>query len=74
MSDEHSRIVASSIINGVLVSTAFLPICLTFEDGEPQAFETVVIRGHKALALERYADLAEALKGHDAAIENLPVK
>lgn len=71
MSDEDSRIVASSSSGGALVSTAFLPICLTFEDGSPQAFETVVIRGHKSQVIRRYSDLAEALKGHDATVEDL---
>ncbi|GIK31585.1 MAG: hypothetical protein BroJett009_05770 [Armatimonadota bacterium] len=70
MADEDARIVATTNIDGGFVSTAFLPICLTFEDGSPQAFETVVIRGHKSLVVKRYSDLAEALKGHDQVVQN----
>src|SRR5689334_22491178 len=65
MADEDSRILAQDSVADSTVSTAFLPICLTFEDGRPQAFETVIVCGHKSLVVARYADLAEALRGHD---------
>lgn len=71
MDQENSRIVASTDIEGGFVSTAFLPICLMFEDGSPQAFETVVVRNQKSIVVKRYADLAEALKGHDQILETL---
>ncbi len=70
MADEDARIVASSNLDGTVVSTAFLPICLTFKDGTPQAFETVIIRGHKSVVVRRYSDLAEALKGHDQVVRD----
>lgn len=69
MADEDSRIVASTNLNGTVVSTTFLPLCLTFEDGSPQAFETVIVRGHRSLVVTRYCDLADALSGHDAVVK-----
>jgi hypothetical protein len=74
MLDEDSRVIASSHVGAILISTAFLPICLTFEDGSPQAFETVIIRGHKASVVKRYSDLAEALKGHDETVAGTGVR
>lgn len=71
MADEDSRIVASTKIRDGFVSTAFLPICLVFEDGTPQAFETVVVRNQKSVVARRYSDLAEALNGHDQVVEDL---
>ncbi|HRK20616.1 MAG TPA: hypothetical protein PLX06_02325 [Fimbriimonadaceae bacterium] len=71
MDDEDSRIVATTEIPNGFVSTAFLPICLMFEDGSPQAFETVVVRNQKPTVAKRYSDLAEALKGHDLIVESL---
>lgn len=68
MLDEESRVVASTTLDGIFVSTAFLPICLKFEDGSPQTFETVVVRGHKSLVVKRYSDLADALSGHDEVV------
>lgn len=65
MTDEDALVVAKTDIGGGLVSTVFLPICMTFEDGSPQAFETVVVRGHKTHVRKRYSDLADALQGHD---------
>lgn len=69
MADEDARIVATTDIDDGFVSTAFLPICLTFEAGSPQAFETVVVRGHKSVVVKRYSDLAEALRGHDQVVQ-----
>jgi len=71
MADEDSRILATSAVEGGFVSTAFLPICLMFEDGSPQAFETVVVRNQKPTVAKRYSDLAEALRGHDLIVESL---
>ena len=71
MANEESRVLARNEIDGGFVSTAFLPICMTFEDGSPQAFETVVIRGHRSQVVKRYADLAEALRGHDETAASL---
>ncbi len=65
MSEEDSRVIAKTEVDDKLISTTFLPICMTFEDGSPQAFETVVVRGQKSRTMKRYADLAEALHGHD---------
>ncbi len=71
MADENARIIATTDIDDGFVSTAFLPICLMFEDGSPQAFETVVLRNQKSVVAKRYSDLAEALKGHDLIVESL---
>lgn len=70
MADEDSRIVASTSVSDGFVSTAFLPICLRFEDGSPQAFETVVVRNQKATVVKRYSNLTEALAGHDAYVSD----
>lgn len=70
MADEDARIVATTDFYGGFVSTVFLPICLKFEDGTPQAFETVTVQKHKALVVKRYSDLAEALKGHDQVVQD----
>lgn len=50
LADEDSRIVANTAIEGGFVSTAFLPICPMFEDGSPQAFETVVANSHNRVS------------------------
>lgn len=71
MADEDSRFLATTTVEGGFVSTVFLPICLMFEDGSPQAFETIVVRSQKSTVAKRYSDLAEALKGHDLIVESL---
>lgn len=71
MAEEDSRVLATSAVEGGFVSTAFVPICLMFEDGSPQAFETVVVRSQKSIVAKRYSDLSEVLKGHDQIVESL---
>lgn len=63
------RVVAShEDSDGGVISTAFIPVCLRGEDGQPSCFETVVVRGHKSKVVRRYSDLHEALTGHDAVV------
>lgn len=63
--DEQPRMVAPSRVGTSLISTTFVPVCLTFEDGRTQAFASIVERGHKAVVVARYSDLADDLNGHD---------
>lgn len=55
---------------GCLVSTAFVPVCLRNDSGQPQCFETVVVQGQKSTVVARYVDLYEALSGHDYVVAN----
>ena len=54
--------------DGLVISTAFIPVCIRGEDGRPSCFETVVVRGHKSKVVRRYSDLHEALTGHDSVV------
>lgn len=74
MADEDSRMLSQARIGDSLISTAFLPICLTFEDGRPQAFETVIVQGHKSVVVARYSDLAEAYRGHDQEVAKIKAR
>jgi len=74
MADEDARIVSHTQFEGGFVSTAFLPVCLLKEDGSPQAFETVIVRGHKSIVVKRYCDLADALRGHDTVVQAERIK
>jgi hypothetical protein len=60
--------------DGTMVSTAFIPICLMFEDGSPQCFETIIVRDCKSRTMRRYSTFLDALNGHDALVNGLEDK
>jgi len=70
-SEAECAIAFTKLDNGTLVSTAFVPICLVFEDGKPQCFETVHIHNMKAKTLKRYSTFEDARKGHDILVHRL---
>lgn len=69
--DEQSCKVAFNESQGIIVSTIFLPICLSFDSGLPQCFETVVLKGMKSNVMKRYSTFSEAIEGHDRFVRDL---
>jgi hypothetical protein len=69
--DEESCKVAYDESEGIIVSTIFLPICLSFDSGLPQCFETVVVKGMKSNVMKRYSTFCEAIEGHDRFVRDL---
>jgi hypothetical protein len=71
--DEDGRTIGfHKASDGTIVSTIFLPVCLLFEDGRPQCFETAIITGTKSTVAKRYSTFNQAIEGHDSFVGNLP--
>ena len=58
------RVVAKTEKDGVSVSTVFLGIDHSFEEGEPVLFETMIFGGDRDEDMWRYSTWDEAEKGH----------
>lgn len=69
--DEQSCHVAYNESGGNSFSTRFVPICLSFDSGAPQCFETIIINGIKSTVMKRYSTFSEAIAGHDRFVKDL---
>jgi hypothetical protein len=69
MFDGRERIVGSTSIGEVHVSTVFLGLDHSFGDGPPLLFETMVFRGEHDQAQWRYTTWDEAESGHKAVVD-----
>jgi len=65
------RHVASDKIDKIRVSTVFLGLDHSFDEGPPQLFETMVFGGPLADEMDRYATWAEAKSGHAKMFERV---
>ena len=65
LDDDRCRVAFHEAANGKIISTVFLPICLMFEDGSPQCFETVIVWNCKSKVVKRYSTFEAAIYGHD---------
>ncbi len=64
-----NRIVAQAVLkNGVKVSTVFMGLDRSFNDGEPILFETMIFGGKHDQYQERYSTWEEAEEGHKQAL------
>ena len=74
-SDDSSRRVGLTVVDGYIVSTVFLGINhrLTTVDGDgpPIVFETMIFKGdsNTDLYMDRYCTWDEAVKGHEVAVQ-----
>jgi hypothetical protein len=64
-----NRRVAYTKIGDVQISTVFLGLDHSFDDGPPLVFETMIFGGEHNEGQWRYHAWQEALEGHEAAIK-----
>ena len=67
--DHQNRIVKQDKIQDVKISTVFLGLDHSFDEGVPILFETMIFGGEHDGYQERYATWEEAEKGHEEAIQ-----
>lgn len=63
------RKIAQDTIDGVLVSTVFLGLDYSFDDGPPVLYETMVFKKGGSDEMQRYHTKEEALEGHKEMVE-----
>ena len=68
---ESRRVALTKIQAGVEVSTVFLLIDHSFDDGLPLLFETMVFGGELDGELDRYGTWDEAVDGHNAMVKRV---
>lgn len=70
--DTSRRVVASTKVGGIHVSTVFLGLDHNYlEEGPPLVFETLVFGGDMSEEMERYSTWAEAEEGHLRMLEKV---
>lgn len=71
MEKAGARIVARTMVGSVRVSTVFLGLDHSFDDGPPILFETMVFGGPMNQYQDRYRTWDEAEAGHRATVEQV---
>lgn len=69
--DIKNRVVKRTEVGGCEVSTVFLGLDHSFDDGPPVLFETLVFGGPLDEEMERYHAWEEAEKGHQDMVERV---
>jgi hypothetical protein len=65
------KMVDSNMIKGVWISTVWLGINHNYGEGAPVIFETLIFGGKHDGEMERYCTEAEALEGHQEAVQRV---
>jgi hypothetical protein len=66
---EKRRVAWDFLASGVRVSTVFLGLDHSWNDGPPVLWETMIFGGQHEGYQERYTSLEEAVEGHKSALE-----
>lgn len=69
---EYKIIKQETLPNGKWVSTVWLGLDHSFEEGEPLIFETVCFESkgnYSEIDMDRYSTLEEAIKGHEEMVK-----
>ena len=69
--ESANRHVAQDTIGNSVISTVFLGIDHSFENGPPLLFETLVFNGKLDGEMNRYSTWTDAVKGHKNMIERV---
>jgi hypothetical protein len=68
--ETHDRVIRQEVIGRSMVSTVFLGLDHNFyDDGPPILFETMIFGGPRDQSGWQYATQADALEGHNKAVE-----
>jgi hypothetical protein len=67
----RNRRVAFTVVKGAHVSTMFLGVNHSFEEGKELWFETMIFGGPSSQYCERYSTWEQALAGHERIVEAL---
>lgn len=67
----NRRVAKTVVSEDVMVSTMFLGVDHSFDDGPPVLFETMVFRDGVGVECERYSTWEEAEAGHTRMVETV---